>query len=236
MTPEKLVDELKNALAEDLKSVVLYGSAATGDHAGKNSDYNVLVVVNTLGVEQLDSISGSVKKWTKAGNTSPLLFTPERLQKSADAFPIEMLDIKDNNKVLYGDDVIKDMEISKQNLRLELEHELKGKLIQLRQQFMLTESKPKLVTELMINSISTFLVLFRSSLRLFREDVPGDKRQALKELGEQLKIDMSVFMTIRKLKSRELKIKGINPIGLFKTYLSKVEQVVDMVDNYIHKS
>ena len=44
MTPERFVEQLQVALADKLKSVVLYGSAATGDFMEGVSGYNVLVV------------------------------------------------------------------------------------------------------------------------------------------------------------------------------------------------
>ena len=41
---DQLVGKLRTALGADLVSVILYGSAATGEHNTKFSDYNVLCV------------------------------------------------------------------------------------------------------------------------------------------------------------------------------------------------
>ena len=53
MTLDELVNQLKLAYGGALRSVVLYGSAVAGEHIKKKSDYNVLVVVDSISLEQL---------------------------------------------------------------------------------------------------------------------------------------------------------------------------------------
>ncbi|MBN2162468.1 MAG: nucleotidyltransferase domain-containing protein [Pontiellaceae bacterium] len=235
MTPEKLVEELKTACPDGLRSVILYGSAAAGDHAGKHSDYNVLVVTRDLGLQTLDAISRTAMKWSGAGNPSPLMFTEERLKQATDVFPVELLDIRECHRVLYGDNLVEGLEIDTSNLRLQIEHELRGKLIQLRQHYMLTGSKPKAVAELMVQSLSTFLVLFRAALRLFEQDVPRKKMDALEKLATHLDFEVSVFKTVRQLKDGLLKAKDLPVAELFGNYLKTIECVIDAVDAYIRK-
>ena len=235
MTPEKLVEELKLACPKGLKSVVLYGSAAAGDHSGKQSDYNVLVVAEELDIATLDAFSKSAAAWSKAGNPAPMLFTEERLAQATDVFPIELLDIRECHKVLYGENLVQGLEIDTKNLRLQIEHELRGKLIRLRQSYLLTQGKSRAVTDLMVQSLSTFLVLFRAALRLFEQEVPQKKFQALEKLSTHLAFDGSVFQTVQELKDGTKKPKEV-PLGdLFNNYLKTIERVIDAVDMYIHK-
>lgn len=235
MTPVKLVEELKAACPAGLKSVVLYGSAAAGDHAGKRSDYNVLVVTGDLGTSTLDALSKTASKWSQAGNPAPLLFTEDRLAQATDVFPIELLDIRECHKILHGDDLVQGLEIDTKNLRLQIEHELRGKLIRLRQSYLLTGGKPKAVADLMVQSLSTFLVLFRASLRLFDETVPQPKFLALEQLAGHLEFEASVFNTVQQLKDGTKKARDLDVGRLFNTYLETIECVIDAVDAYIHK-
>ncbi len=235
MTPEKLVEDLKQACPKGLKSVVLYGSAAAGDHTGKQSDYNVLVVAKELDIATLDAFSKTASAWSKAGNPAPMLFTEERLAQATDVFPIELLDIRECHKVLYGDDLVQGLEIDTKNLRLEIEHELRGKLIRLRQSYLLTQGKPRAVADLMVQSLSTFLVLFRAALRLFESEVPQKKFQALEKLSTHLEFDGSVFKTVQELKDGTKKSKDLAVDKLFDNYLKTIERVIDAVDAYIHK-
>ena len=235
MKLEKLTQELEKACGANLKSVVLYGSAAAGDHTGKRSDYNVLVVAEELSRTALASFSKTAKAWARAGNPPPLLFTMERLNKSTDVFPVELLDIKECHKILTGEDVVSHLEISTDNLRLQIEHELRGNLIQLRQQYLLSAGNAKEVCNLMVRSLSSFLVLFRASLRLFSNDVPQKKFQALEKLNEMVPVPLEVFQTVEKLKEGSLKPKAVDAEALFEEYTKTIECVTDAVDAHIQQ-
>lgn len=235
MTPEKLVEELKQACPTGLKSVVLYGSAAAGDHSGKRSDYNILVVTEDMGLDTLGALSKTAIKWSRNGNPSPLMFTEERLNHSADVFPVELLDIRECHQVLYGEDPVSGIEIDTKNLRLQIEHELRGKLIQLRQHYLLTGGKSKAIAELMVGSLSTFLVLFRAALRLFEESIPQKKLDAVEKLATHLDFEVSVFKTVQQIKDGTLKAKEVAISDLFGNYLKTIECVIDAVDAYMHK-
>ena len=58
---DKLVEGLKTELGGDLLSVVLYGSAVTGDYQEKVSDLNVLCVLKEAGVAQLEKAYPGMK-------------------------------------------------------------------------------------------------------------------------------------------------------------------------------
>ena len=103
MTPEELIERLNSAVPGKLSSAVLYGSAAAGDFVPKASNYNVLLVIDGLGLAELDALSKPVAQWTRAGHRPPLLFTCGQLQASADAFPIELLDMQQSHRVLFGE-------------------------------------------------------------------------------------------------------------------------------------
>lgn len=232
MTPEKLVERLKQDIGSILKSVVLYGSAAAGDHMGKRSDYNVMVITERLDMPDLKAMARTAAAWAKDGNPPPLLLTLDRLRQSADVFPIELMDIRACHKILYGDDVFADIAITSANLRLELEHELRGKLIQLRERYLITGGKSKGIAEVMVQSWSTYLVLFRAVLRLFQDDVPLKKMDALEALTQYIVFDGDVFRILQDVKEGTRKIRGADADHLFHRYVQAVEAVVDAVDAY----
>jgi hypothetical protein len=228
-TTEKMVEELKRLLGNQLVSVVLYGSAAAGDHAGKNSDINLLVVTHSLHSKTLLFLSKVVVPWKGQGNPPPLFLDLEHLKDFVEVFPVEILDIQHNHQVLFGSDPVAGLSISHDHLRVELEHELQGKLIQLRNHFMLTEARPGMVEKLMVDSLSTFLVLFKSALWLYGVTPPVKKLEALGKLKEQISFDLEVFETVDRLKRGE-KIKDLNALETFEKYLGAIESIVDNVN------
>jgi hypothetical protein len=228
-TVERMTEELKNTVHENLVCVLLYGSGAAGDHAGKHSDYNLFVVTHRLKLLGLQNISKAIVPWVKQGNPAPLLATLEDLKDFVSVFPIEISDIKENHRLLFGEDPFPNLPVSHENLRLELEHELQGKVLQLKTKFMMTEGKPKQVQRLMIESLSTFLVLFKSALWLFNEKPPVKKMEALKKLHEKIPFDIEVFQILDRLKRGE-KIKGLGLLLTFEKYLETIELIADKIN------
>src|ERR1700724_4018905 len=103
---QDLVDRLRTAHQERLVSVILYGSAASGNHHGEFSDLNVLCVLTRVTPAELADAEPIFKWWRAQGNPSPLLLSEEEVQHSTDCFPIEFHDIEERRRVLFGPDVV----------------------------------------------------------------------------------------------------------------------------------
>ena len=76
MTLDDLVTQLRAAYGPALRAVVLYGSAAGAEAAAaRRSSYNVLVIVETLGVAELRAVAATARAWGDAGHPPPLTLT-----------------------------------------------------------------------------------------------------------------------------------------------------------------
>lgn len=230
MSPEQFTEKLKTVCGEKLESVVLYGSAAAGDYAAKGSDYNLLAVLNDLSPAVLRSLAGPVGEWQRAGNPPPLLFTGKRLAEAADVFPVELLDMRDARKVLFGDDVIAGLEICAVNLRLQVERELRSALIQLRRSYLSASGRAGRLTAVLTGSFSGILTLFRAALRLYESTVPAEKSQVLEQLNGHIPLPVDSLRRIQAVKNGEMKLKKMDAEQLFEDYLAAIEAVVDAVD------
>jgi predicted nucleotidyltransferase len=228
--PEEFTEKLKTVCGGNLQSVVLYGSAAAGDYAAKGSDYNVLIVLNDLQPAVLCQLSKPVVSWEKAGNPAPLLFTRKRLMDAADIFPIELLDMRDARKVLFGEDVIAGIHPDTTNLRLQVERELSSALIQLRRNYLSVCGSPRRLAALLTGSLSGVLTLFRAALRLYETAVPVEKFQALEKLNGHIPVEPGAFRQIHALKTGAVGIKKVDAGRLFEEYMKSIEAVVDAVD------
>ena len=234
MTPEILTEELKKTCGDNLCSVVLYGSAVAGDSV-KTSDYNVLVVLNRVDAEGLQALTGLCSRWDKEGNPAPLLFAKETLLRSADVFPVEFSDIIQTHKVLFGADPFDGMKIEPANLRLELEHELKGKVLLLTGRFLVTKGVTREVDKLMVSSLSAFLTLFRAALRLYGDTPPAKKMDVLPMLSRRVKFDEEIFRIVWELKEGK-KRPGLDSAQIFSRYLAAVQSVTSAVDLWLQNA
>lgn len=229
MTPEQLAARLGEAIPEQLKCVVLYGSAAAGDFVPGASNYNLLILLEPLTAAELDAIGPTIVPWTRAGHPLPLVFTPGGFTASADAFPIELLDIQQSRRILWGPDLLAQMRVHSEHLRLQVERELTGKLLSLRGRYLLTEGKREAATELMLRSLSTILVLFRAALRLYQDDVPAKKLDALHALRKHVAFDAEPFQWLFDMKQNPTEMRVTPPVS-FDSYLKAIEAVVSAVN------
>src|SRR5689334_11666014 len=111
------VDDLRSTHRDNLVSVILYGSAAAGDHVRSRSDYNILIALQQIGPEDLRRSHAAVREWIKVGHPVPVYFTVAELSDAADVFPIEFSGMERSRRVLYGKDVLAGLEFSDTNLR-----------------------------------------------------------------------------------------------------------------------
>jgi hypothetical protein len=224
-----LVDRLRKAHGEALRSVILYGSGATGDHHAQYSDLNVLCVLTQVTPAELADSESVFKWWRAQGNPSPLLLSAEEVRTSTDCFPIEFHDMAEGRRVLFGEDVIENLAIDKVFYRAQVEHELRSKLLRLRQKAAVVLKNPQELQRLMIDSVSNFLVLARHALLVSGIPVTGQKREISKSLAS-IGVDPSPFDTLLDLREQGKKRSDVAPEILFKDYLRQIEAVVTHVD------
>ncbi len=179
----QLVERLKGAYQDRLVAVILYGSAAGGDHHPRFSDLNVLCVVKEISPRELAEAGPILRWWREHGNPAPLLLSAEEARNATDCFAIEFHDIQERRRVLYGEDVVGGIEIDECFYRAQVEHELRAKLLRLRQKAAGVLADKELLRGLLADSVSTFCVLFRHALRLAGHDLPYPGEVQPAELG-----------------------------------------------------
>ena len=230
---DDLLARLKHALADNLDSLVLYGSAAAKDdgfHADY-SDLNVLCLVKRLDPATLQRIAPTVAWWDENKQPAPMLFTIDELRRSADVFAIELYDIKQRHKVLFGADHFPGLTVPMDLHRVAVERELRINLIRLRQKYMAIsghESKP--VIQLMADSVSSFATLFRHSLIALGEEPPQHKREVVDRLADKLGFERKAFDSILDLREGKLREGDIDAAATFESYLRAIGRVVEEVD------
>lgn len=178
MTLEQLVEQLRKAFGDELRAVVLYGSAAAGEHIAKRSDLNVLVLVRKLDLVLLEREAAIARAWSEGGHPPPLTLTEAEWRSSSDVFAMEYADILERHRLLFGESPFEGIQVEHRDLRLQLEREALAKLLQLRQGILASGGDRKRLTQLLESSLSTFMVIFRAVLR-DRGETPSTDYEAL---------------------------------------------------------
>jgi hypothetical protein len=224
-----LTTKLKEAFGDGLLSVVIYGSAASGDHHGKYSDVNVLCVVSRLGPAELMRAAPALAWWRSQHNPPPMLMTLDELKSSTDAFPIEFHDLLDRRKTIYGVDAVAGLQVSKVNYRAQIERELRSSLFRLRLKAAPLLAARKGLLELMLDSVSTFCLLGRHAMLAAGLDVGPRKRDAA-DVMRGFGVDSHAFHTLLDIREGKIKPESVDPQVLFGSYLTAILTLIRFVD------
>jgi predicted nucleotidyltransferase len=142
--------------------VILFGSAARGDFHEGHSDLNVVCILRSLSVEELGRLAQVVKWWcVEQKEPAPLFFTNDELRDAANVFAIEILDMKRGRRILYGADVVADIEVPMNLHRVQIEHDLRMILLKLRQHYLRAPGNAKELAPVLRKSFSGVLTLLR---------------------------------------------------------------------------
>jgi hypothetical protein len=235
MTLDELVSQLRAAFGSELRAVALYGSAAAGEHNPKTSDQNILVIVDALGPEKLAAVSATVGAWTEAGNSAPLLLTSDEWRSSADIFAMEYADIIQRHRMLHG--ALPDgVRVDNQFLRLQLEHEAMGALLQLRRGTLAAGNDGKAIVELLAHSSSAMMVLFRAVVRLRGDSPSADNAELCQSVAGTTGMDAAPFVLVVKHKRGEASIKPAEASAVASGCLAGLQAVVRYLDKFKHRT
>ena len=166
LTVDVFAQDVARALGDRLVALLLYGSAARAAPVSALSDVNTLLVCDGADEELFSRLAPPVRAWTRAGHPAPLILTEREWREAADAFPIEYQDMRDAHRLLAGRDPWPGITVQPEHVRRQLEHELMGKLVHLRQAYATLRSQPKRLAEVIAGSTGGFFTMLRAALRL----------------------------------------------------------------------
>jgi predicted nucleotidyltransferase len=226
------VADLKEVFLDDLVSVILFGSGAGDDYVFKKSDLNFLVVLSEKGIEKLDKGFDLVKKWGRRRVSPPLYVTEEYVRSSLDSFPIEFLNMQRRHILVHGKDVLKKLKVDRDNLRLECEAQVKGKLLHLREEFLKTLGRKKPLQNLVSMTVPTFASIF-TALLIFKDiEPPAGKEEILLKTAETFELNRDVFQRVMEVREKRRTLSRNELIELMRNYISEIRRLTKIVDGW----
>ncbi len=234
MVPEDKINEFVKRIGEaagpNLESITLFGSAISGDFHPGMSDLNMFCVLRDCSFAALQALTPVAKWWDGQKQPPPLCMTRKELERSTDVFTIELLDMQQHHRVLFGEDVVQGLRISMHIHHVQVEYELREKLILLRQQVLLTAGSDSRLWELLQRSVASFATLFRHALIAVGDEAPPGRREALQALSMKMKFDPSPVYQLLDVREGKAESKKIQVQDLAARYLAAIEKVTAAVD------
>jgi hypothetical protein len=232
---KNLVERLHEAAKDNLESIILYGSAARGDFNDARSDLNVVCILRSLRATELARASSVVKWWTTTQHQpAPLFSSAEELRQAADVFTIELLDMQQNHRVLYGTDIIAGLTVPMNLHRVQVEHELRTLLLKLRQHFLREAGNPGELGAVLAKSFSSALTLLRHTLIAYQEQPPNAASDVFGRVAALTGASALAFEAVQRL--REAKSLDRDAVlHVYDGYLAALEKVIAALDHHLPK-
>ncbi len=238
MTNEELLQQFvtlaRNAVGDNLESIVLYGSTVRGDAQAPYSDLNLLCVVRSATRAELEKMASLVHWWSQGqGQRSPLIFTADELRRSADVFAIELLDMQRAHRVLYGAEIIAGIPVPMNLHRVQVEHELRTLIQKLRQHYLHSPAEEASLRTVLAKSLSSVVTLLRHTLIAMDRDAAIERHDLLHQVHRHLGVNVHALQAVLELRKTP-SAKG-NVGSLYGNYLEVLEHICDQLDRVLPK-
>lgn len=231
---QKMSDWLAVSYGERLLSLVVYGSAAGGHHHTQRSDVNLLAVLDRVDASALDAGAAAARWWSDQGNPPVVMLAKDELEDAAEIFPIEFMDIQANHSVLRGEDWFGQVRPAPQRHQAQLQHELRAQLLRLRGAYMRHGHEAKRLETLLLDSVSTFLTLFRHALVVAGQPLSWPKDAVLRAAAATFKFPSAPWEAILRARRENRRLENgklENLRSLFAQYLSSIQTVEQALEN-----
>lgn len=227
---EEIINDYRVLFSSDLISIILYGSAVGKDFQPGKSDINFMIVLSDEEIEHIDKAFKTISKWQKRKVAIPLFLTEQYIQTSTDVFPIEYLNFQRNHILVYGKDVLTELSFDPDDVRLQCEREIKGKLLVLRETYLGTEGKGKALRTVIRDSIQAFVAIFTALLFLKDKEIPKMNQAVIRSACEVFGLNIEIFERLLVVKGEKIKLREEEMKNLFKGYLKEVRKLSKIVD------
>lgn len=226
---ERLCEQLREALGDQLVSVVLYGGLAKGEYLPETSDVNVMIVFDRVTVSSLDKIASIIQGGVRDFRLATMLLSESDLPRSTEVFPVKFLDMCRHHRVLWGKDVFAGLTISRDHLRLRCAQEITNLLLRLRQFYLQRAHRPELLESTLTRAISSFLTSLNTLMELKTGEAAPNKLAVI-GAAERIGLDADTLREVFALKRGELKPDPEQLKRLYDLFMTTVQQASVLID------
>jgi len=213
------VKDVKGVFGEQLEGMLLYGSAVRGEFLPGRSNLNILLLVSSYDSAVLKKYGALHRHWGKEQIVVPLFLTEEELHTSAAVFPLEFLEIQEQHRVLGGRDPFIGFHVKTDRLRETVVQGVTSHLLRLRQRYVEGGGSDDATTILLPLSITSIVPVLRGVQRLLGRPVLSHSDAVIKDVAEQLKLDLQGLLDALLLKRGQISPGTREVPRLFDRYL-----------------
>lgn len=163
----------------------------------------------------------------------PLIVNRQFIENSLDSYPLEFIDIQSSYTNLYvTEDEVAKLQFSKNDVRLEVERELKSKWLLTRLTALRYDTSSRFLFEVLKESYLSLLPVFKGFCYLSGVSIPSEPEKLLDKLEDIMHTEVKIFRYIAgqtKAPSREL----LN--SLFNDYVRLLNHCIEVIDKWVRE-
>ncbi len=190
---------VNEAFSPRLRMFALYGSAVHGGWQAEWSDLNLLLVLEAVRTEDLRLVARLAARYPRERLT-PVVLAVDDLAPTLAVAPATLLDIRDRQVLLAGENLLAEIDPSLDALLAQLRFELRDKVFGLRGGLMAVLGDAVATHALLRRAYNSVLHLLRNLMRLYGRTTDGNPVQAMGDVARCLRIDLGVLRQLHALR------------------------------------
>ena len=227
---DRMVTELQELHNDALLAVALTGDAIGPTYRPRKTLLTTVVVLEEVTPEALRRTRDLIRRWRRRHIPVPILMDPRYIESSLDVFPIEFIDFADRHLLLFGEsDPFSDLKFDMDHLRLEVEEQLRGKMLHLWSAYLSTHGSQKNLRALLLETPAGFEIILRGMARL-RD--PSATESPVDAIEHSFEIELPTFHRLIGLRSGQGSMANDELEDTFGAYLGEVHRLVHLTDEH----
>jgi hypothetical protein len=236
-TLEQVRRDLHGLFGDSLRAVALTGEAAGASYRAGRSPLEIAVLLEQVTADALRKVRPRLRGWARRRVAAPLVFDLRWLADSRDVFPIEFLELRAHHVPLHGDvDPFANLPVSEEHLRLEVEKQLRGKLLHLWEAYLETRGSSRRLRSLLAAVPHGFAWILRGALHLDEPegvDLPGhgEEERVLQEVEQRFGVSLPVLRRLEAAGRTGQRLPSADLETIFETLLAELRALIQIGDD-----
>jgi hypothetical protein len=227
--------DLHELYGDTLRAVALTGESAGAGYRPGRSPLELAVILDAVTPEALRRVRPRLRAWERSRIATPLFLDARWLAGSRDVFPVEFLELREHHVLLHGEsDPFAGLPVNPEHLRLEVEKQLRGKLLHLWEAYLETRGSRRRLRALLLAAVPGFAWILRGALHLAEgagTRPPAEASEALFEEAERrFGVSLPVLRRLARVRRGAETIPGTELEGAFDAVLEELRTLLGRFD------
>jgi predicted nucleotidyltransferase len=191
----EFINQIIQLYADDLLSIMAFGSCVTGNYFENKSDINLMIVYSDL-----NTVARLARGWLKKRAFSPRFISLNNLTNSSKFFQIDMLEMKDMHVTLYGKDLLNEIAVGKKGVHWQLSYEIKAMRMRIKQQFWRSCGDDQIMLKILLERFTSIIHLSRALLFVLDKPAPKNYNEILEKAKVEIGISSDFIVKMQSVK------------------------------------